>query len=90
MDKITFDENPILFDYLKKCFEPFFRAYVTEFILQDYSAQIRFVIRDGKRILQQKNLVRGCFSESVARHSIHFGYYDDWLWMDVPVDVEED
>lgn len=90
MDKITPDKNPILFEYLKSHFESFFMPYVTEFILQDYSAQMRFVIREGKRILQQKNLIRGCFSKSVIRHSIHFGYYDDWLWMDVPLEIEND
>ena len=88
MDKITFDENPILFEYLKSQFEPFFGKYVTEFSAQDYSAELRFVLRDGKKILQQKNLVRGHFSDAVRRHGLYFEYYDDWLWMDIPLCAE--
>lgn len=84
MNKITFNENPILFDYILSQVDEFFKPLISEFSIIEYSAELRFVMLDGKKILEQKVLVCGNINKPVKWHGFFCQKHEDWVWMFVP------
>lgn len=89
MDKITRDENPILFEYFLKQLDDFFRMFAKEFIIMEHSPELRFVVVEGKRLLQQKVLVKACLDRVVKWKGFFYHQREEWVWMFVPTVIEE-
>ena len=66
-----------------------FVDYVVSIRFKETSSELRFVVRNDKKILQQLILVCGEFENPVQVNHIWYPNWDEWVWMDVPCVVED-
>jgi hypothetical protein len=62
--------------------------FIDMFFIKTYAHDLRWVIRDGEKVLQQQCFVRVILSKDTFQNSRFTNEDEKYVWLDVPIAID--